>query len=106
QVLRCFDPKVGRRCNDLAQGVDVPLYEVAAEPVGKTNGSLQVDRIARLEIVEVRALQGLVDGVRPPPALADLDNGQTAAIHGDRVADLQVFDNCGGAEGKASAVTL
>ena len=67
------------------------LDEVAAEPVGEANRALEVHRVAGPQVVEVRARQRLVDGVRLPPSRADVGDGQAAAVHGDRVADLGVL---------------
>ena len=68
QLGRHADLQVGRRVDDLADGVDVALHEVAAEAVLEADRPLEVDRVARRQVAEVGAGEGLVGDVGLPPA--------------------------------------
>src|SRR4051812_21677580 len=56
-------PEVGGRCDDLADGVDVALHDVATEPVAHPYRPFEVDDVAGLYVTEIRARQRLVHSV-------------------------------------------
>ena len=58
----------GAGADDLADGVDVALHQVAAEAVLEADRSLEVDAVAGAERAEVGAGVGLVGHVGLPPA--------------------------------------
>ena len=75
------------------RGVDVPLDEVAAEPVADPQRPLEVHRVARRLVAQVRAEQRLGPGLdveaRPP---LGRDDRQAAAVDGDALAERQRLD--------------
>ena len=58
---------VGPAIAEGGRGVDVPLDEVAAEPVADPQGPLQVHRVAGRAVAQVRAEQGLRPGLDVEP---------------------------------------
>ena len=66
QVARHPDPQIGHGVDDLADGVDVALHDVAAEAVLGPHRSLEVHRLARCAGAEVGATERLVRRRRPP----------------------------------------
>src|SRR6185436_13789390 len=94
--------QVWLRLDDLADAVDVALDEVAAEAIGQSHRTFEVHGIARLQVAEARALPGLVADVGLPPAVAPLDDGQAAAVDGDRRPHLDVVQD--GRTGEPQAV--
>src|SRR5690606_28166086 len=90
QLVGHAHPQVGRGGDDLADAVHVPLDDVATQAVAHPDGALEVDRVAGLAIADGRALVGLVGHVGVPPAVPGGDDGQAAAVDGDRVAGARV----------------
>ncbi len=64
-------------------GVDMPLHEMAAEPVANAEGTLEIDGITRFQIPEIGEAKGLVEEVethRPVPHVRD---GEASPVVGD-----------------------
>src|SRR5918995_3809647 len=102
-VVRHADPQVGRRHDDLADAVDVALDDVPAEPVERPDGPLEVHAVADGPSADRGAGGSLGRDVGLPPAGAHLDDGQAAAVDGDRVADLGVLEDVDGRDAQAEA---
>jgi hypothetical protein len=76
---------------------------VAAEPVADPQGPLEVHGIARSQSAERRAVERLDLRVGRPPVVAELDDGEAAPVHRDRVADLRVAEDVGARDLEARA---
>ena len=87
----------GTQTNETFGGA-APLAEEGA------HRPLEVDRVAGLGVAEVGAAQRLVDDVGFPPPGADVDDGEAATVHRDRVAELGFLDDGGGGEPEAAAI--
>ncbi len=88
-------PQVGHLGHDQAHAVDVALHQVAAEAVLETHRPLQVHGIAGSDALQRRAGERLVADVGLPPVVAPGDDGQAAAVHGDRRAHRHVGEHRG-----------
>ena len=69
------------------------LHDVAAEPVGRADGTLEVDVLTDLQDAEVRPSDGLRDEVAGERLFVPLGDGDARTVDGDRVADLQLSDD-------------
>ena len=63
--------------------------DMAAQPVIHSQRPFQVDAVADREIAEIGPLQRLRPDLKRKELRADLDNGQTDAIDGYTVADVE-----------------
>jgi hypothetical protein len=66
---------------------------VASEGLSSSERGLDVDLVALGQAREVRAVEGLADGVEGEAAVLDLDHGQAEAVERHGVAGLSA---CGG----------
>ncbi len=101
EVDRDADAQVGRRIDDLADGVDVAEHEMSAEAIAERHRSLEVDDVSRHEATDHRAGQRLAADVGRPPPVADLDDGEAAAVDRDRGADRGIVEHGRGRDHEA-----
>ena len=101
EVDRDADAQVGRRIDDLADGVDVAQHEVPAEPIAERHRPLEVDDVSRHEATDHRAGERLAADVGRPPPVAEVDDGEAAAVDGDRGADRGIVEHGRGVDHEA-----
>jgi hypothetical protein len=77
---------VGHHLGDRPDGVDVALHEVPAEAVAGSQGKLEIDAGAGLQVAQRGAIQGLVHHLGPECVRGDLGGGQAHAVDRHRVA--------------------
>ena len=88
--------------DDLADTVDVPSHQMAAEPVRQTQRFLEVDLAGRVQPDGAR--QRFAGNVELQCAAVDGHDGETDAAAGDTVADRDICRaERGGVHGKAKA---
>src|SRR5690606_39455970 len=73
-------------CAWLFRSVDVALDDVPVQPSAGRQGPLQVDPLARPQLAQRAAAQGLRHHVDGEPVRPRIDHGDTDAVDGDRVA--------------------
>ena len=99
--MRDADAQVGRRIDDLADRVDVAEHEMSTEAVAERHRPLEVDDVSRREATGHRAGERLAADVGRPPPVADLDDGEAAAVDRDRGADGGIVEHGGGRDHEA-----
>ena len=96
----------GRSGDDLADTVDVALDDVAAEPLVDGDGAFEVDPVAGGHAAERGLVERLLHQVGGPAAVAELGDGQAAAVDGDRVAQARALEHGGRGDGEPDGVAL
>ncbi len=76
---------------DGADPVDMPLYEVAAEPVLQPYGPFQIDAGSRLERAQAGPLKGLPHDIGGEGAVREIYHGQADAVDRDGRAMCRVL---------------
>ena len=74
---------------------------MTAEPIAERHRPLEVDDVARHEATDHGAGERLAAHVGRPPPVADLDDGEAAAVDRDRGADRGVVEHGGGRDHEA-----
>ncbi len=98
-------PVLGRLAfDDRARAVDVALHDVAAEAAAQGHGAFEVDAGADGEGAEAGAVEGLGHDVGGELVALVLDDRETDAVDGDRVAVPGAFGDDGAAEPEAGGV--
>ena len=73
-----------------SDAIDVALHDVAAEPVGRLEGALEVYSLARRPIAHCRPAQCSNDRRNREAAIGAIVHGQAGAVDGDAFAILEV----------------
>ena len=89
---------------DVADAVDVALHDVTAEALLGGDGSLEVDPVAGVDLVERRLVERLLHHVGGPGTALDRDDGQAAAVDRDRVAEAGAVEHGVGGDGETDRV--
>lgn len=71
----------------LDAGVDMPLHEMAAEPVANAEGTLEIDGITRFQIPEIGEAQGLVEEVETHRPVLHFRDGEAGPVVGDTLPE-------------------
>ena len=83
---------------DDSDAVDVPLNDVASQPVVGPHRTLEIYSNARAPIADRGALESRSNCSGFEPAVAELANGETRAIHGDALTILQIAERSANAK--------
>ena len=96
----------GRAGDDLADAVDVALHDVAAEALVDGDRALEVDPVTRCHSCERGLVERLLHEVGGPATVAELGDGEAAAVDRDRVAQPGALEHRAGLDGEPDGIAL
>ncbi len=62
------------------------LHEVSAKPVRYSQRALEIDRVSRLQLTQVRPQEGFRSGLKMKVVTISLHDGQASTVDGQTVA--------------------
>jgi hypothetical protein len=102
-----FEPPIAVRQriqrNEPSSTIDVPLHDVAAQPVAYGGGALQIHERAFAQGSQVGTRQCFRRQVAPESVGLNVDRREANAVHGYAGAFLDVFENQAALDARAMA---